>query len=256
MQKYASYGDFAYIYDTLTDDVEYEKRAEYIINLINTHLGRKPELLCDLGCGTGTILTILNAKGYDCIGIDSSDTMLSVASEKNTDGQVLYLNQDICSFELYGTVDVFLSMLDTVNYITDKDDLDNMFKLIANYLNPDGIFIFDINSKYKFEHVLGNNTYVYEKDNVFYTWENYYEDGFLDFDINFFVKDDVNNYQRITEQHSQRFYDLDFLKELADKHGLKTVAVYGDLRNNAPTDEEERIFVVMRKQALDGKEIL
>ncbi len=249
MQKYASYGDFAYIYDTLTDDVEYEKRAEYITKLINTHLGRKPELLCDLGCGTGTILTILNAKGYDCIGIDSSEEMLSVAAKKNTDGKILYLNQDITSFELYGTVDVFISMLDTVNYITDDKELKDMFELVANYLNPDGIFIFDINSLYKFEHILGNNTYAYEKDNIFYTWENYYEDELLQFDINFFIEEKDSRYKRISEQHDQRYYSIDFLKETASECGLYTLAVYGDLGFNPPGDEEERIFVVMRKRS-------
>ena len=146
MENIMCYGDFAYVYDALTDDVEYQKRADYVEKLIEKHLGRKDNLICDLGCGTGTVCTLLQKRGHDCIGIDNSDAMLNVAAEKNTDNSILYLNQDICQFELYGTVDVFLSMLDTVNYITDTADIEELFRLVNNYLNPGGIFIFDDNT--------------------------------------------------------------------------------------------------------------
>lgn len=247
MHQNKSYGEFADIYDILTDDVEYEKRAEYIDKLVKVHLGRKADLLCDLGCGTGSICTLLSGKGYDCIGIDQSQEMLCVALTKNPDGKILYLNQNITDFELYGTVDVFLSMLDTVNYITDDEALCRMFSLVSNYLNPDGIFIFDVNTEYKFNYVLGNNTFVYEKDDIFYTWENFYEDGFLQFDINFFLKDKGDKYKRITEEHNQRYYSVEFLKNAGLKYGLETLAVLGDMSFENPAQNEERVFIVMKK---------
>ena len=174
--------------------------------------------------------------------------MLSVAADKNTDGSILFLNQDICEFELYGTVDVFLSMLDTVNYIVDEDSLKEMFKLVNNYLNSGGVFIFDVNTKYKFEKILGNNDLVYESGNIFYTWENYYEDELLDFRLNFFVKSsDGTTYNRITENHSQRFYSSEFLKNVASDSGLEFCAIYGDVKDSLPDNNEERIYMVFKK---------
>lgn len=249
MFEETSYGRFADVYDFLTDDVEYELRTDYIEKLIRKHFGSSPELVCDLGCGTGTVCSILNSKGYDCIGIDSSDSMLSIAVSKNTDGRILFLNQDICDFELYGTVDVFLCMLDTINYITDTDALERLFALVANYLNPGGIFIFDINTKHKFANILGNNTFAYEKENVFYTWENYYEDDMLDFYLNFFVGDDKGDmYRRFTEHHEQRYYKTEFLQKLAVINSLDTVGIYGELSEDPPREDDERIFVVLKKK--------
>ncbi len=242
-----SYGDFAYLYDILTDDVEYTKRVDYLEKIIHSSLGRKPELLCDLGCGTGTVCSILSKRGYDCIGIDNSDTMLSIATDKNTDGKILFLNQDITEFELYGTVDVFTCMLDTVNYITDVSKLRNMFALVCNYLNPGGVFIFDVNSLHKFENVLGNNTIVYEKDGIFYTWENFYEDGELEFYLNFFVKQQTGEYKRITEEHFQRYYSPKQLTDIAQTSGLTFCAVFGDMTFELPEDTEERLFMVFKK---------
>ena len=242
-----SYNNFAYVYDLLTDDVEYEKRADYVDLLVKKHFDGKAQLLCDLGCGTGSMCEFLSLKGYDCIGIDNSDTMLSVALQKHANKGILFLNQSICDFELFGTVDVFISTLDTVNYIIESRDIHNMFSLVNNYLNPGGIFIFDVNTLYKFENILGNNTFVFEKDNVFYTWENYYEEEFLDFYLNFFVKDTTGKYTRFSEQHSQKYHSCEFLSYCAEKADLSFVGMYGDMNTQKPADDEERIFYVFKK---------
>lgn len=247
MENTMCYGDFAYVYDSLTDDVEYQKRADYVEKLIEKHLGRKDNLICDLGCGTGTICTLLQKRGHDCIGIDSSDSMLNVAAEKNIDNNVLYLNQDICEFELYGTVDVFLSMLDTVNYITEPCDIEKMFCLVNNYLNPDGIFIFDANTLYKFENILGDNTMISEEKGIFFTWDNFYEDELLDFELNFFVDNGDGTYRRFKENHTQRYYSPEFFIEKAKSAGLSLVGHYGDLKTNKPSQNEEREFFVFKK---------
>lgn len=242
------YGDFAYVYDMLTDDVEYSKRANYVDELIKRYLDTDADLICDLGCGTGTICSILSKKGYDCIGIDSSEEMLNVACQKCSDSGILFLRQDITDFELYGTVDVFLSMLDTVNYIVEEKQLENMFKLVCNYLNTNGLFIFDVNTKNKFENILGCNTFAYETENIFYTWENFYEDGLLEFYLNFFIaqKND-GQYTRFTEKHNQRYYSVEHLKKYALNSGLTPVGVFSDLSFDAPSDLDERIFLVLKK---------
>lgn len=247
MRHNASYNDFAYVYDLLTDDVEYEKRADYIDELISKHFKGKAELLCDLGCGTGSMCVLFDKKGYDCIGVDNSEAMLNIAFQKREGTNILFLNQSICEFELFGTVDVFLSTLDTVNYITESQDVYNMFSLVNNYLNPDGLFIFDVNTLYKFENILGNNTFVFEKDDVFYTWENFYEDEMLDFYLNFFIKDSSGNYSRFSEQHCQKYHSHEFLIDCAQKNGLSFEGCYADMTMCETDCNTERAFYVFKK---------
>lgn len=246
MNSGLSYGDFAFIYDKLTDDVEYAKRADYVELLMDRHRGSKAEIVCDLGCGTGSMCTALNGRGYDVIGIDLSDSMLSVAAAKPESEGVLYINQDMTDFELYGTADVFLSLLDSVNYITDEGSLRRMFALVKNYLNPGGVFIFDVNTRYKFETILADNTYAYETKDVFYTWENLYSGGLLEFYLNFFVKEGAL-YRRITEHHTQRYYSVDTLKRISEESGLSVEGIYDDLSLTPPKADSERVFFVVKK---------
>ncbi len=242
-----SYSAFANVYDALTADVEYEKRCDYLELIFKKHMDTEPELVTDLGCGTGSVCTILSSRGYDCIGIDSSEMMLDIASKKDADNKILYLNQDMCEFELYGTVDVFLCMLDSLNYVIYPKDMNRVFALVANYLNPGGIFVFDVNTFFKYDEILSDNTFVFEQDNIFYTWENSFDGEYCDFRLNFFVKDQSDRYSRICEEHSQRWYSHKELCSAIEASGLVVQAVYGDLSFDAPTKEEQRVFYVVKK---------
>ena len=247
MNEHTSYGNFAFVYDMLTDDVEYEKRSSYLEKIFEKHLDKKPCLIADLGCGTGTVCSILSEKGYDMIGIDSSDMMLSEAIKKEGSEKILYLNQDMTEFELYGTVDVFLSMLDSLNYITSLDELSKVFSLVKNYLNPGGIFVFDINTPYKYEQVLSNNTFVHDENDVFYVWQNFFDGEYCDFLIDFFVKKD-KAYSRFTEEHTQRCHTFKEMLEIIEKSGLSLEAVYDDLSFSDPVQNSDRIFFVVKKE--------
>ena len=242
-----SYNGFAYIYDKLTDDVEYEKRAEYIEDIIKKHTNIKPGLMCDLACGTGTMCRILSKKGYDMIGIDSSPDMLNVANQKSEGLNILYLNQDITNFELYGTVDVIICMLDSVNYLTGDGDVYKLMSLVKNYLNPNGLFIFDVNSPYKFKKILNNNIFTYEQNGIYYTWENCFDGEYCDFYLEFFVQNDNGSYERISETHTERMYTKRFLKNTVKKAGLKLEACYKDLTFKAPSYATERLVFVAKK---------
>lgn len=241
------YGAFAKVYDTLTKDVDYFKRCNYIEALFEKFAVKKPELVCDLACGTGSMCELLYDRGYDMIGIDISADMLDAAISKKEGRDILYLNQDICDFELYGTVDAFLCLLDSVNHLTDDGDLDSIFALVNNYLNPDGIFIFDVNTGHKFENVLADNTFTYEDEDIFYVWENSCEDVFCDMYITFFVKDDDDRYQKIVQQLSERYYSESEIKSCAEKHNLKVEGVFSDLSFDQPDKTCERQFWVLRK---------
>ncbi len=248
MESLPSYTGFSDIYDILTDDVEYEKRCKYIEELFKKHMSFKPDIVADLGCGTGTVCSIMSRKGYDMIGIDSSDSMLHKASQKKSSEKILYLLQDMCSFELYGTVDAFLCMLDSLNYITEPEDVAEVFSLVANYLNPGGVFIFDVNTMYKYENVLSDNTFVFEEKNVFYTWENSFDGEYCDYRLNFFVNDENGKYRRFCEEHSQRYHDHAFLVDVIENSGLVLEAVYGEMTESLPKEEDQRVFYVVKKK--------
>ncbi len=246
MSENISYGNFAFVYDALTNDVEYSNRCDYLEKIFEKHLNKKPSLVADLGCGTGTVCSLMAKRGYDMIGIDSSDMMLSEAIKKEGSEKILYLNQDMTEFELYGTVDVFLSMLDSLNYITSLDELSKVFSLVKNYLNPGGIFVFDINTPYKYEQVLSDNTFVYDQDGIFYVWQNFFDGEYCDFLIDFFVEKD-GSYSRFTEEHTQRCHTFKEILSVIEDAGLSLEGVYDELSFSDPVSTSERIFLVVKK---------
>jgi len=237
------YSEFAEVYDLLIDN-DYESFASYYEDIFRKY-SLNPHLVADLGCGTGTLTDIMHKKGYDVIGIDASEEMLSVAASKYSD--ILFLNQPVTEFELYGTVDAMYSSLDCVNYLIEDGEIDKLFTLVKNYLNPGGIFIFDISSYYKISEVLGNNTFIFEFNDVFYTWENSFEDNVLTLDLTFFKKEG-NMYRRFDESQVQRAYTEKEITDAAQNEGLKVLGVFDSLSFDKPHKETERIFFVLQKE--------
>ena len=242
------YNKFAYVYDRLIDDVDYKSWVDYYLKIFKRY-GLKPTLGLDLGCGTGNMTTELSLRGIDMTGIDISEDMLMVARDKSVGKDILYLNQDMTEFELYGTVSFVISSLDCINYITDKRDLLKVFKLVNNYLDPGGLFVFDINTKYKLENVLGDNTFILENENSFCAWQNEYDKKrrICDFFLTFFTKD-KDGYSRFDEHHSERAYSIEEITALIEKSGMKLLKVYNPLSFDAPTDKSERVFFVVQEQ--------
>ena len=145
-----AYTSFAQVYDLFMDDIPYKEWCDYITNLLKDyHI--ENGILLDLGCGTGSLTQLLSKQGFDMIGVDNSSDMLEIAIEKKEQsGQdILYLLQDMREFELYGTVKAIISICDSINYILSYEDLVQVFRLVNNYLDPEGIFIFDLNTEYK-----------------------------------------------------------------------------------------------------------
>jgi len=238
------YNDFASVYDRLTDDINYREFVDFIEQIFLKH-GKKPHLMLELACGTGNMTCEFNKKGYDVIGLDNSESMLSLAREK-CPGNLLLL-QDMTEFELYGTVDAIVCLLDSVNYITDETKLKKMLSLVKNYLEYDGLFVFDINSEYKLRNIIGNNTFVYDSDDVFYTWENEQNHDCVNFYLTFFVQNPDGSYKKIEEQHTEKVYKTENLVKMLNEAGLEYVATYADFKFSAPVNNSERIFLVARK---------
>lgn len=240
------YNDFAYIYDALTDDVDYDQFMQFIKKIFKLN-NLNPELVLELACGTGNFTKRLVDEGYDVIALDNSEQMLDVAREKCED--VLFLNQDMTEFELYGTVDAIICVLDSVNYITDKRKLQKMFKLCHNYLNYGGLLIFDINSEYKLKNILGNNTYITDTEDIFYSWENELVGDKVNFYLTFFVKDEEEKYVRFDELHTERIYKENELCDMLKKADFEISGVYGDFDVKKPKKRSERLFICARKNA-------
>ncbi len=237
------YNEFANIYDLVMRDTPYDAWVSYY-KAVFEKFHKNPKLILDLGCGTGNITERMAREGYDMIGLDSSVTMLSRAREKNS--EILYLNMDMTDFELYGTVDAIVSALDCVNYI--QEDIDKLFALVYNYLNPGGLFIFDINSAYKLRSLFGNETLVCDEEDFYYVWENELEDDLCHFYISFFMKEEDGRYVRCDEWQTQRIYTVEELKTAAERAGLSVVGVYDSLTFLPPEENSERIFFVVEKK--------
>lgn len=241
-----SYGAFAEIYDSLMKpDFDYEKTADFIENIFITH-DKNPDSVVDLACGTGNLTIPLARRGYDMIGIDKSADMLSVARGKCNDNKILFLNQDMTAPDLYGTTDAFLCMLDGINYCLNSRALLNMFKRIKTcFLNPGGVFVFDISSVHKLKKIIGNNTFVHNDEKIFYSWENrfYKKLRLSDMYLNFFVKEGTL-YRRFSERHLQRAYSAEELTEILKESGFSKITVYDGYSLNLPKKDSPRLVFV------------
>ena len=247
-----AYTSFAEVYDTFMDNVPYEEWAEYLAELLQEY-DIEDGLVLDLGCGTGSLTEILATKGYDMIGADGSAEMLEIAMEKKAQSghDILYLLQDMREFELYGTVRAVVSVCDCVNYITDEKELEQVFRLVNNYLDPEGIFIFDFNTEYKYKEILGEQTIAEDREDCSFIWDNYYyeDESMNEYELTLFIKEqDSNLYRKYQEMHYQKAYTLDAMRELIEWSGLEFVTAYDAYTRKAPTETSERICVVAREQ--------
>lgn len=237
------YSAFSNIYDLVMRDTPYDEFVSYYREIFKKY-NISPHLILDLGCGTGNITAKMAKAGYDMIGLDASVDMLVKAKEKNPD--ILYLNMDMTEFELYGTVDAMVSALDCINYVT--EDLDKVFRLVKNYLNPGGLFIFDINSPYKLCHTLADAPIICDEGDIVYVWESEVDNHLCHFDITFFTENSDGTYQRCDEVQTQRIYQIDEIQEAVLQAGLCVEGVFDAFTFAPPKPDSERIFFVVRKE--------
>ncbi len=291
-----AYTGFAQVYDTFMDDTPYEEWSHFLLALLQKHReGRRDPVLCgtipadgkgtgnnyaietddnvikenlhqeqntilDLGCGTGTLTQLLAAQGYDMIGIDNAQEMLQIAIDKRDSAglDILYLLQDMRTFELYGTVGAVISVCDSVNYLLEEEEIVQTFRLVNNYLFPQGIFIFDFNTVYKYAQVIGDATIAETREDCSFIWDNYYheEEQINEYDLTVFVKEPADMeqadhalYRRFQETHYQRGYELEQMKDCLRRAGMVFVEAVDADTHEAVNDVSERIYVVARKGA-------
>ena len=247
-----AYTSFAAVYDTFMDNIPYEEWEKYLKSLLYEYGGREG-LVLELGCGTGNMTEILAQSGYDMIGVDNAEEMLEIAIEKRMKSglDILYLQQDMREFELYGTVKAIVSVCDSVNYILEEEELEEVFRLVNNYLDPGGVFIFDFNTVYKYREILGDQTIAENREECSFIWDNYYyeEERINEYELSLFIREgDSELYRKYQETHFQKAYDLETMKRLITQSGLEYITAYDAFTKEAPTRVSERIYVIARER--------
>ncbi len=243
-----AYTHFAQVYDLFMDNVPYEEWCGHLCRALRRE-GIEDGLVLDLGCGTGKLTRLMADRGYDMIAVDSSADMLGIAGEKSAGGTILYLKQDMRRFELYGTVRAIFSACDSMNYLLSPGDLLKVFCLVNNYLDPGGLFFFDMNTPYKYRELLGENTFAENREEGSFIWENFFdgETGINEYDLTLFIREGEECYRRFQEEHCQRCYEIEEVAGLLSDVGLELVGVF-DGYSEAPLKEEsERALFIARE---------
>ena len=252
------------------DNIPYEQWRDRLDSLIREYGVSRPErdaeelldsernLVVDLGCGTGTLTELMYGMGYDMIGIDMSDAMLNIAMEKkeSSGSEILYLQQDMRRLELYSTVGTVYSVCDSLNYILEEDELLQVFSLVNNYLYPNGIFIFDFNTEYKYRELIGDTTIAENREDCSFIWENYYdpETALNEYDLTVFVRQEDESFRRFSEVHVQRGYTPEQMTGLVERAGMALVKAVDADTLGPVTAESARIYIVAREQGKNMNE--
>ena len=246
----SGYGDFAYYYDVLTENVDYESRCDYIFNLLADN-GVGKGILLDLACGTGSLSMLLGEKGYEVIGVDASEEMLSVAQEKRyeSEADVIFLCQKMEELDLFGTINAAVCTLDSINHVTDEEKVREIIRRVSLFMEDKGIFLFDVNTPYKHRTVLGNNTFVYDMDEVYCVWQNETDENMLtSVSLDIFERDEEEDtYYKYSEQFQERGYELSFLEELLKENKFELIGIYEEMTTDPVKDNTERAVFVARK---------
>ncbi len=244
-----SYAVFAQFYDALTANVGYKERAEYFLSLLEL-LGHKPGLTLDLACGTGSLTLELFRRGVDIYGIDASVEMLSEARMKcaQAGADILFLCQKMQEMDLYGTVDTVICSLDSLNHVSGREEVQRAFDRVSFFMNPGGYFLFDLNTLYKHEKVLGNNTFVYDVGQVYCVWQNRSipGSGRVDIQLDFFQREG-KLYRRSREHFSESAYPREEVFAMLGKAGFGNIQVYDELTFQPPREDSQRLVFAAQK---------
>ena len=249
----AEYSALAPLYDAVNGEAfDYDGYASFAEKIFTEDGIEKGSLVLDLACGSGALTLRLLDSGYDVIGVDLSPEMLNICREKCADGgySPLLLCQDLCSLDLYGTVEGAVCTLDSLNYLTKKGELDSFFGRLKNFISPNGIFIFDINTERKFSEIYGSNSYTYDENGVFCVWQNSYSEKtrLCDFDLTFFEKQKNGLYRRREEHQRERCHTDGEIAAAAERGGFEIIGRYRDFDKTPSDGSEYRRFYILRRK--------
>lgn len=243
-----SYGVFADFYDLLTLNVEYEKRADYLMRLFEK-FDHKTGICLDLACGTGSLTVELAKRGLDIYGVDGSMEMLSFAQEKSYENglQIMFLCQKMQNIDLYGTINTCVCSLDSINHLTKLDDVQKTFDRVSLFMEKDGLFVFDVNTVYKHKSVLSNNNFVFDTDEVYCVWQNCLGDeNVVEINLDFFVPE-KGGYKRFSESFCERAYSDEEIRKMLKNSDFELLGAFGDMTFDSPSNTEQRVIYAAKK---------
>ena len=245
-----AYHSFSYFYDILTRNISYKHMAEYFDKLVQMHGGRK-NILLDLACGTGSLSEEMSRMGYDVIGVDSSEEMLNEAIEKKLDSglNIQYLCQDMTRLDMFGTIDVIICALDSLNHLPDLAAVKRTIERVSLFCEPQGLFLFDVNTPHKHKNVLGNNTFVYDMDEVYCVWQNTYQekDNRVEMCLDFFGRQQDGSYKRYEDSFSEISFDESVIDDILTESGFEIAGKYDYDTILPPGPDSEKIVYAARK---------
>lgn len=244
-----SYGVFAEFYDALTSNIDYKKRAEYFDSVVARFGGKQKGLLLDLACGTGSLSEQLDELGYDVIAVDYSQQMLGIAMDKKFDSgrNIQYLCQDMRELDMFGTIDVTICALDSLNHLDSLDDIKRVFEKVYLFCEPGGLFIFDINTEYKHKEILGEHTFIYDTDDVYCVWQNTCNGSKVTIELDFFVPEN-GAYQRYEESFCENAYPLSEIENALRETGFEILMCCDGDSDEPVCETTQRAVFAVRKE--------
>lgn len=246
----SGYNVFARYYDDLTANIDYRKRAEYFHEIIRKFKTTENNILLDLACGTGSISEEMAKLGYDVIGVDNSQEMLGIAIDKKFDSglNIQYLCQDMRNIDMFGTIDVTICALDSINHLSCIDDVRKVFEKVSLFSEYNGLFIFDVNTLYKHRKILADNTFTYETDNVYCIWENSLnkDTNEVRMNLEFFELEENGLYSRSSDCFSEKAYSEETIEKLLAETDFEIIGKYGDDTFESPSETSQRIIYTAR----------
>lgn len=252
-----AYSSFAQVYDLFMDNVPYEEWCTYIVGLLKEY-GIQDGVVLDLGCGTGKLTRLLKTSGYDMIGVDYSEEMLEIAREAEMEQEepIFYLHQDMRELELFGSVEAVVSICDSMNYILQEEELLQVFRRVNEYLEPGGIFLFDLNTLYKYRELLGENTISEVREESSFIWDNYFDEetGINEYGLTLFIREQDDLYRRYEETHYQRAYEVETVVKLVKDAEMELLACYDAFTREPVKEDSERIYIVARRKMEENNE--
>ena len=246
-----SYKEFSYFYDYFNYNADYDTLFRKIVSLAKEG-GVSSGIVCDLGCGTGELAFRFNDAGFDVIAVDNSDEMLDVLFDKRDEIEaynVQILKQDITQLDMFGTVDLFTCTFDTVNHLEGAAFVQKLFDKVSLFMDPDGVFIFDMNTAYKHTDVLKNEVFDFLDEEADCHWQNtlYADENRTKIAITI---NDKHAGQQYYEEFFEYYYSLEDVLEMLEKAGLKVMKLidgegFGDVR-----DDSQRYLFMVKKGAI------
>lgn len=246
-----AYTGFAYVYDEYMDNIPYDEWSKYLIQLLKENNITGEMKIADLGCGTGTVTMLLDQAGYDCVGIDNAPDMLTMATEKMYENEqnIIFSLQDMRDFSMPYEMDAMISIADSMNYITSEEDLTDVFTCAWQGLKKDGVLIFDLKTIHFFRDILADHTYAENRDNSAFIWDNLYDDKTRnnEYDLAVFIENEDGTFNRYEENHFQHGFEHQEVLRAIQKSGLKLEAVYDAFTHDAPKEDSERLYYILKK---------